>query len=170
LNLEQLRAISKAEIPQLSKSLTVADVKLLVETLNEKNDELRYTSLLLLQAKSKIDSSVSAHWSVLEEKLDSNNSYQRSIGVMLLSENVRWETDDRFGRLLCKFWTCCCDEKFITARQTIQALTNIMKSTDKYNNAIKQGLLKLNFNKYKNNQQSLLERDVAAALKHLKSS
>jgi len=62
---------------------------------------------------------------------------------------------------------CCTDEKFITARQAIQGLTKIIESTEKYNEKIKQELNSLDFSKYKENQQRLLKKDVAATLKLL---
>jgi len=165
LNPSELKSVSKTQISLLAKNLTAADIGFLVETLAEKDDKLRYNAFLLLQAHSKIAATVYPHWNVLEKKLDSDNSYQRSLGVMLLAENVRWDIDDRFKDVLGKFWVCCNDEKFITARQTIQALATVMQSTEKYNGAIKQGLLKLKFDMYKENQQSLLKRDVEKTLK-----
>jgi hypothetical protein len=164
LNPDQLKAISKTQIPDIAKTLSAAEVSFLVLTLADKDDKLRYNAFLLLHAHSKVAPSVYQFWTVLERKLSNDNSYQRSLGVMLIAENVRWDKDGRFAEVLGKFWACCIDEKFITARQTIQALVTVMQSTDKYDAAIKQGLLGLQFDQYKENQQSLLKRDVTKAL------
>jgi hypothetical protein len=162
---DELKTLTKTNIPTIAKTLTATDIDFLVETLLEKDDKLRYNAFLLLQAHSQVAPSVYPYWDVLEKKLDSDNSYQRSLGVMLLAENVRWDKNNRFAEALGKFWVCCNDAKFITARQTIQALGTVMKSTSKHNAAIKQGLLKLKFDQYKENQQSLLKRDAAKTLK-----
>jgi hypothetical protein len=165
MNTDQLKALSKEQIPALSKKLASADIDFLVDLLGEKDDKLRYNAFLLLQAHSREQPSLYRYWDVLEGKLSSDNSYQRSLGVMLLSENVRWDKEGKFAKTMGKYIACCSDEKFITARQTIQGLKTIAKSSDQYNNAIKQALVKLQFAKYKDNQQSLLKKDVLNALR-----
>lgn len=163
----QLLALKKDQIPAEAKTLSSDNVEFLVETLSEKDDKLRYNAFLLLQAHSKDASTVYQYWDKLAEKLDSDNSYQRSLGVMLLAENVRWDKEAKFSKVIGKYFACCQDEKFITARQTIQALAEVARATNKYNKAIADGLAGLDFSKYKENQQSLLKRDVAATQKLL---
>ncbi len=84
---------------------------------------------------------------------------------MLLAENVRWDNQGKFGGALGKYLACCHDEKFITARQAIQGLQTITEATGKYNRQIADGLGKLDLSAYKENQQSLLRKDIANALK-----
>lgn len=163
----QLLALKKDQIPTEAKTLSADNVKFLVETLSEKDDKLRYNAFLLLQAHTKVANTVYPYWNKLAEKLDSDNSYQRSLGIMLLAENVRWDSEGKFAGVIGKYFACCNDEKFITARQTIQALAEVVKATSKYNKAIGEGLAGLDFSKYKENQQSLLKRDVAATQKLL---
>ncbi len=165
MNPQQLKAVAKNQIEQTTKNLTAQDINFLVETLSEKDDKLRYNAFLLLQERSKIQPSVYGYWDVLVEKLGSGNSYQRSIGVMLLAENVRWDTEGKFSLVLDKYIVCCLDERFITARQTLQALLVVMQSTDRYNNQIGKALEALDFGKYKENQQELLKKDRQKALK-----
>jgi hypothetical protein len=163
----QLLALKKDQISSKANILTAKEVEFLVETLKEQDDKLRYNAFLLLQAHSKGYNTVYPYWDKLAEKLDSDNSYQRSLGIMLLAENVRWDTEGKFAGVIDKFLVCCTDEKFITARQTIQALAVIIKAADKYNATIAKGLAGLDFSKYKENQQSLLKRDVATIQKLL---
>jgi hypothetical protein len=165
MNVDQLKTLPKNSIPQLAANLFAADVAFLVEHSAEKDDNLRYNAFLLLQANSRLSPLVYAHWSVLEQKLGSDNSYQRSLGVMLLAENVRWDKEGKFGKALPAFLRCCGDEKFITARQAIQALAQVVKIDSRYNEKIKQHLAILPLGKYKENQQNLLNKDIAAVLK-----
>jgi hypothetical protein len=165
MGIEWLKALSKDQIAAQTQNLSAADLKLLVETLNEKDDKLRYNAFLLLQAYSKQQPLVYEYWAELEKKLGSGNSYQRSLGAMLIAENVRWDKDGKFAKLMDKYMACCNDEKFITARQTIQGLGIIIESTGKYKDAIKQALAKLTFTQYKDNQQKLLQKDVLIVLK-----
>ncbi len=168
MNTEQLAAIQKTEISNQAKTLTAPDIAFLVETLNEKDDKLRYNAFLLLQAHSQNAPSIYPYWDTLAKKLDSDNSYQRSLGVMLIAENARWDSEGKFGKTISKFMACCNDEKFITARQTIQAIATIAKATNKYNQTFEQNLANLQFAQYKENQQKLLKKDVANTLKTIK--
>jgi len=165
MNLDELKSLPKTEIPQRSKTLTKAEVDFLVQTLSEKDDAVRYSTFLLLQARSCEFPDVYEHWGVLEGKLESDNSYQRSLGVMLLAENVRWDKQGKFSSAIGKYLRCCSDEKFITARQTIQGLEKVLEATDKYDAQIKQHLSQLTLAQYKENQQKLLSKDVANVLK-----
>jgi hypothetical protein len=89
LNLDNLKVVTKDQILGLSKTLTANDIHFLIEELNEKDDKLRYNAFLLLQSHSRLFPSVYEYWSELEKKLDSENSYQRSLGIMLIAEK-RW--------------------------------------------------------------------------------
>jgi hypothetical protein len=165
MNCDELEKLEHAAIPAISKSLNATDILFLVGMLNEKDDKLRYNAFLLLQLSSQIFPFVYEYWGELEKKLDSDNSYQRSLGIMLIAENVRWDKDDRFVRIFSKYLSCCRDAKFITARQAIQGLETILKTTDKFNNDVKRGLENLQLSHYKENQQKLLRKDISNILK-----
>lgn len=170
MDINELKNLPKEQILIASKKLTNADVAFLIPFLTEKDDKIRYNAFLLLQAFSKESPLVYNYWDVLEEKLASDNSYQRSIGVMLLAENVRWDKQDKFSKTISKYLRCCNDEKFVTARQAIQGLQTIVKTNGKYNQEIKQGLAKLKLSQYKENQQSLLNRDITNVLKEIEKN
>ena len=167
MNTAELKTITKEQIPAKAKTLTPNDIQLLINTLTEKDDKLRYNAFLLLQAHSKEAPTVYPHWDTLAIKLTNDNSYQRSLGVMLIAENIRWDKDDKFAKVIGKFFACCNDEKFITTRQTIQALATITQTTSKYDQEIKDNLTKMTFSGYKENQRQLLNKDKAATLKVL---
>ena len=159
MNAYNLKELEKNEIPTLAKKLSATDIDFLVQMLNEKDDKLRYNAFLLLQSNSREFPFVYEYWSEFEKKLESSNSYQRSLGVMLISENVIWDKHGRFTDTINKYLHCCNDEKFITARQTIQGLEAVLKATDKFDNLIRQNLSDLRFSQYKENQQRLLDKD-----------
>ncbi len=169
MDLTKLNEIVKSEIPFLAESLSETEVQFLVEKLSEKDDKIRYNAFLLLQANSKKFPNTYKHWDVLELKLESANSYQRSVGLMLIAENVRWDRDNKFDHAIDKYLNCCLDEKFITARQAIQNLSSIIDSTDKYNKKITIYLTQLPLSKYKDNQRKLLEKDRAQIIKMIEN-
>ena len=165
MDIDRLKNLPKNEIPHLAKELSDKDVDFLVATLTEKDDTIRYNAFLLLKASSILFPLVYGHWGELEKKLESSNSYQRSLGLMLISENVKWDKDGKFNGSVGNYLSCCLDEKFITARQAIQGLANIVNATSKYDGKIKQALASLALDKYKETQQNLLKKDIANILK-----
>jgi len=169
MNSNELKSLAKNEIPQLAKRLDTTDIHFLVQALAEKDDTIRYNAFLLLQANSRQFPFTYEYWGELEKKLESPNSYQRSIGLMLIAENVRWDKDGKFGKTLSKYLSCYMDEKFITARQAIQGLANIIKSTNKYDDKIRQSLMHLSLVQYKDNQQRLLNKDISNILKMIEN-
>lgn len=83
-----------------------------------KDDEKRYRALLLLQSRSAFSADVYPYWDTFRSKLQSRNSYQRGIGLMLLAENRMEAALDEYLELLH-------DEKTITIRHCIQGLGKI---------------------------------------------
>jgi hypothetical protein len=167
MNEEKLKGISKTNIAEAAKNLSDVEVNFLIEALSQKDDKLRYNAFLLLQANSQYFPHVYEHWGTLEKKLTDSNSYQRSIGLMLIAENVRWDSEGKFGKILNRYLECCSDEKFITARQAIQGLANVVEATSSYDDTIKQALTTLTMDKYKPNQQKLLQKDAAAIIRQI---
>ncbi len=165
MDIEQLSKLSKTEILEVVTSLSVDEVKFLVERLSEKDDTTRYNAFLLLQKKSRLCPSVYPYWDTFVEKLGESNSYPRSIGLMLLSENARWDDEGKFGQILDKYLKCCSDEKFITSRHAILGLANIVNASSIYDSKIKRALTTFSFTKYKENQQRLLKKDAVSILK-----
>ncbi len=164
MQIDRLKTLSKTEIPQIAKNLAENDIDMLMERLSEKDDKIRYNAFLLLKEHSKKSRSVYGHWDSLENKLESANSYQRSIGLMLVAENVRWDKDGKFAKTIDKYLGCCSDEKFITARQAIQGLANIVATTDAYNDQIRLYFANFVPEKYPENQQRLLKKDILTVI------
>lgn len=96
--------------------------------------------------------------------IDEDNSYQRSLGLMLISENIKWDKEDKFRMVCNKYLQHCDDEKFITACQCIQGLNKIIEFTSKYNGIIQDNLLQIDLNKRKDSQKSLLLMDIIGVL------
>jgi hypothetical protein len=168
MNIDDLKAIDKDQILTVAEKLDLSSIGFLVKELSEKDDKLRYNAFLLLQAHSRLKPSVYSYWDGLASKLGSDNSYQRSLGVMLLAENVRWDEEGKFKSVIDGYFACCTDEKFITSRQAIQGLETIMVATDVYNKEFRERLLAIELGQYKENQQKLLRKDIANVLKTLK--
>jgi hypothetical protein len=157
---ENIAEMGKDEIPANATSLSREDIPLLVELLNEKDDNLRYHAFLLLQSRSQIKSDVYPFWNELVSKFTSTNSYHRSIGLMLIADNVRWDQEGKFEPLLETYLSFVDDEKPITVRQCIQSLVKIVPYKPHLASRIADRLLAIDLLSRKETQQKILLMDI----------
>lgn len=158
---------NKDDLDAYAEGITAAEIGALVDLLEEKNDEIRYAAFLTLQKRSREHSDVYPYWDVLAAKLRSENSYQRSIGIMLLAENVRWDEEKRFDQLAPVYLEHCMDEKFVTCRQTIQSLANIVLHRPDLLEMIKERLLAVDVMSFKETQRKLILLDILSILEEI---
>ena len=85
----------------------------------------RYPAFLLLKQRSVISRDIYPYWSIFCDKIANENSYQRSIGIMLIAENVRWDKECRLDDILEEYLSHTEDEKFITSRQDYSKYKNL---------------------------------------------
>ncbi|SDM83542.1 hypothetical protein [Acetanaerobacterium elongatum] len=149
---------------ELAQQLTAEDIAQLFGLLREKDNELRYSAFLLLQERSKAHADVYPYWDGLCEKLDDENSYQRSLGVMLLAENVRWDAANRFDKIAESYLARTSDEKFITSRQTIQSIAVWVELKPNLHPLIVDTLTHIDIASLKDTQQKLILLDILGIL------
>ena len=126
MTVEQMMSIGKDDLEQASKQLSGEDLAQLIDRLSLKEDRIRYQAFLLIQNRSKFFDDVYPFWDVFSQKLKSDNSYQRSIGLMLMAENAKWDKENRLERDIVDYLAVLSDEKPITVRQCIQVLVKII--------------------------------------------
>ncbi|HHV43862.1 MAG TPA: hypothetical protein GXX57_04240 [Firmicutes bacterium] len=112
----------------VKRALSGNDIAQLVDWLASKNEDVRYQAFLLLQHRSALFDDVYPFWDTFYEKLKSLNSYQRSIGLMLIAENVRWDTENRMEEILDGYLVLLNDAKPNVVRQCIQSLGKIVSA------------------------------------------
>ena len=95
IDLKSIMSIPNSDLQGAAQALDKSDIPQLVEWLALKDDDIRYKAFLLLQSRSTLYNDVYPFWDTFREKLSSDNSYQRSIGLMLIAENVRWDAENR---------------------------------------------------------------------------
>lgn len=102
------------------------NIKKYMEELGSKDDQIRLNALqtLLQMTEVKVDW-VYEVWDHLLQKLENANSYQRSIGILMLCNLAKSDAEDRLKSDLDCLLVHTRDEKFITSRQCIQ---NIWKA------------------------------------------
>ena len=164
LNETDLIELTKETLPARVAALTSAEIAWLVDLLAEKNDKIRYGAFLLLNERSLSFADVFPYWDVFAGKLSSDNSYQRSIGVMLLAVNTRWDKEDKTASVLDAYLAILNDEKPITVRQCIQSLLLIVPCQPELAGRIAGRLLALDLLALRDTMRKLILLDIVDVL------
>lgn len=164
IDLESIMSIPKSDLREASRALGKEDIPQLVEWLTLKDDSIRYQAFLLLQNRSSLFDDVYPYWDTFRDKLKSNNSYQRSIGLMLIAENAKWDAQNRMENTIDEYLTLLNDEKPITIRQCIQALGKISSAKPGLNDKIASALISLDLMAVKETMRKSILLDILNVL------
>jgi len=153
-----------------------------IEDLGSTDDKVRLDALqsLLKVTESKVDW-VYEVWDHLLKKLDNENSYQRSIGIMLVCNLAKSDVENRLGTSIDRLLVHTKDDKFITSRQCIQSIwkvaankpnrEKILKhlekrfvecSAEKHSNLLRQDIIQSILSLYKEEKDDALLTKVQA--------
>ena len=160
VDFEILTDIDEKQFDGNGSNLDKEDLPKIIEWLSEKNDNIRYKALLLLQKRSACCDDVYPFWDVFRSKLKHENSYQRNIGVMLIAENAKWDTKNRMDGTIDEYLTVLNDEKPITVRQCIQALEKIVPYKNHLCPKIADSLMSINILAVKETMRKLILLDI----------
>ena len=94
-------------------------------------------------------------------------SLVRNRVLHILAANAQWDKENRFGAILPEFLAHVTDEKPITARQCIKALTQVGLAKPQYVPQILACFHNADLSKYKDSMRPLIEKDMAEAEKTL---
>ena len=145
-------------------ALSQEDIPALVECLASAEDKIRYPAFLLLKERSVVCADVYPFWDVLDEKLTDPNSYQRSIGAMLLSANARHDAQGKLRQTLPRYLALLSDPKPITVRQCAQALPEILRAKPEYAEEICDAILQVSLLDFKDTMRKLILLDFLEVL------
>lgn len=163
LTIEYLMTVEKADLEKLSKVIDKEDLSFLIDLLNEKDNNIRYQALLLLQHRSALNNDIYPFWDIFLNKLKSKNSYQRSIGLMLIAENTKWDIENKLETTIDQYLMLIDDEKPITVRQCIQCLAKIIPSK-KYLMKIANKLMSVDISCLRTSMKKLILLDILEIL------
>lgn len=143
------------------------DIAETFELLFDKNNNVAYKALQDLQKESEETDCVYPYMDRLSDMLDSNNSYIRTRGLILLAYNAKWDKDCKIDEIIDKYLKHITDVKPITARQCIKLLPIIAKYKPELKNDILSALHKANIFVYDDSMQSLVYKDIQKVLKEI---
>ena len=168
--IESMMLIDKSAMQEESKKLSKDDIPQIVKWLSLKDDTTRYQAFMLLQNRSIFFDDVYLYWDIFCDKLKSDNSYQRSIGLMLIAENARWDAKGRMEDTIDEYLELLNDEKPITIRQCIQSLGKIVTYKPELNNKVSAALISFDFMSGKETMRKSILLDILNTLLIIRKS
>jgi hypothetical protein len=142
------------------------DIGKLINDLGSADDKVRKSALDTLMAltEERVDWAYE-YLDVLKTKFHSSNSFQRNIGAMMIANLAKSDTQGKFAELTDMFVTQMNDEKFITARITLQAAWKFAVASEAYAKVIASGLVDtLRHNRHLSTHGNLIRLDAANSL------
>lgn len=137
------------------------------ELLFDKNNNVAYKALQELQKESEKTNSVYVYMDKLGDMLDSDNSYIRTRGLVLLAYNARWDIDNKIDEIIDEYLKHITDVKPITARQCIKLLPMVAREKPELRTDICSTLQKADVSFYDDSMQPLVYKDIQKALKEI---
>lgn len=144
----------------------------LFRDLESKEDSTRYEALKEVIKLTEVEAPwVYDKWFELTEKLYADNSYQRSIGIMVLANLSKSDHENRIAALLDRFVELFDDEKFITSRQCIMNSWKLALYSEFNRKKILEGLEKTYYeNIHLKKHGNLIKQDVISSLTQISAT
>ena len=92
--------------------------------------------------------------------LNHPKSLVRNRVLYILAANAQWDDENRFDAILPEFLSHITDEKPITARQCIKALSQVGESKPEYIPRITEALREADLSQYKDSMRPLIKKDI----------
>ena len=137
------------------------------ELLFDKNNNTAYKALQTLQKESEQSDCVYSYMDQLSDMHDSDNSYIRTRGLVLLVYNAKWDRNYKIDEIIDKYLKHITDVKPITARQCIKLLPVLAKYKPELRNDILFALRNADISVYNDSMQSLVYKDMQKAIKEI---
>jgi hypothetical protein len=143
-------------------------VKELIDNLGSTDDGIRLSALqtILRLTESQVDW-VYDVWDGLFEKLNHENSFQRSIAIMVLCNLAKSDTEDRLADSLDLLLAHTKDDKFITSRQCIQSIWKVATTSKRSREKVLAHLERRFRECVEERHYNLIRQDIIHSLRHL---
>ena len=133
----------------------------IINKLTAKDDKFACAGADKIIAESRETDAWYEYFEAFASLLNHPKSLVRNRALHILAANARWDVENRFDAILPEFLTHVTDEKPITARQCIQALTQVGLAKPRYIPQILECFHNADLSKYKDSMRPLLEKDMA---------
>lgn len=162
------RAVIRTDKSQVVKErIVLVNIAETFELLFDKNNNVAYKALQKLQKESEEENCVYSYMDRLSDMLDSDNSYIRTRGLVLLAYNAKWDKDYKIDEVIDKYLEHITDIKPITARQCIKLLPILAKHKPELKNDIISALCRADISIYDDSMRPLVYKDIQNTLKEI---
>ena len=146
------------------------EIEEMIQRLYGTNANDAYDALKELLQISEEKNTVYSYFDEFAEMMESDNSYVRTRGLLLISANAKWDVDNKIDEVIDEYLKHIVDAKPITARQCIKVIPEIVKYKPDLKNFIIEELRKANPYWYPDTMQPLVRKDIANVLKEIQNS
>jgi hypothetical protein len=139
-----------------------------IDNLASTDDKIRLAALqtILRITDNQVDW-VYDVWDDLIDKLDNENSYQRSIAILVLCNLAKSDSENRIEGALPRLLAHTKDEKFITSRQCIQNIWKVAAINHRAKNTILDHLEKQFATCAEEKHYNLIRQDIIQSIRLL---
>ena len=132
----------------------------IINKLTAKDDKFACAFADVIIAESRETDAWYEYFDAFATLLNHPKSLVRNRVLHILAANARWDEENRFDAILPEFLRHVTDEKPITARQCIQALTEVGLAKPQYIPQILDCFHNADLSKYKDSMRPLIEKDM----------
>ncbi len=146
--------------------MNIGELDSIFDNLNSKDNAIRLAAFekVLSLTEGKVDW-IYSKWEELVGKLESENSFQRSIGLMVLCNLAKSDTKKKMESILPKLLAHMNDEKFITSRQCIQNIWKVATASEEVRQVIVKALCgEFEKNIHLKSHGNLIRQDIISSL------
>lgn len=147
----------------------MSELEPLIAGLTLPDHNAAYKCLKQLQIRSAASNEVYAYFDLFAQMMDSEHSFVRTRGLLLIAANARWDVDYKVDELIDRYLRHIEDDKPITARQCIQALPELATYKPDLVPDICRALHRANTGRYQPTMQPLVQKDIAEALRRIQA-
>lgn len=146
-----------------------AQVELLMERLQGRDNADAYAALKELLALSEATDAVSAYFDTFARLLHAKSAFARTRGFLLIVANARWDAEERTAGIFDDLARLFNDPKPTTARQCVQAAPALAQAQPTLVPRIAEALEGVDPGRYPDSTAPLVAADVAAALEAVRA-
>lgn len=139
----------------------------ITEELISKDDKLACAFSEKITSESKDSNAWYVHFDEFASLLNHPNSFVRNRVIWILSSLAKWDDENRFEKILPEYLSHITDEKPITSRQCVQALSQIGNAKPQFVPEIIAALQNADLSKYKDSMRPLIEKDIQKTMEKL---
>lgn len=140
--------------------MAISELGMLIKQLNMKEARYRDYALRTLHERSVESSDVYRYWDILEFKLLNQEPAQQKIGLILLSDNAKWDTNNKLDLIIEDYLALAEREHFENALLCIQCLANILPHKPQLKEAVRKKLNELDYSIREEAQAEQMKNEI----------